>query len=135
MTCLAKRSPGKPQGILLALACLVLVLGCSKAIDRSELVGKYEVQHKAGLEALELRSDGTYVHRFSPLRGGETQYSSNWRLEPYGGEPKVFVDNFVSNFPEKSEAGPIGTLLGIEKKAGRIRLYVSYDLNLYYASR
>ena len=124
----------KSEFMLLALACLSLVFGCSNAISRSELVGKYEAHHENGLEVLELRADGTYTHRFQPVSGNESQYSSNWRLEPYGGEPKVFVDSFASNFPEKSETQPIGTLLGVEKKAGLIRLYVSYGQNLYYTA-
>ena len=103
--------------------------------DRSQVIGTYEARHQNGVETLELHSDGTYTHRFKRSNGTETVYSASWKLDPYGGEPKVFVDNFAQHFPGNSQTAPIGTLLGVEKKWGRIRLYLSYDRDEYYTEK
>jgi hypothetical protein len=100
--------------------------------NSSELVGRYEAHYQNGAETLELRAGGTYTQNFKALNGQETQNTSTWKFDPYGGEPKVFLDNFVQNFPGSSQTAPIGTLVGVEKNWGRIRLYVSYDRGLYY---
>lgn len=123
---------GKREVLFPILICFSLLIGCSKVSNSSELVGKYEAHHENGVETLELHADGTYTHNFKPWSGKEAQYSSTWKLDPYGGEPKVFLDNFVQDFPGSSQTGPIGTLVGVEKSWGRIRLYVSYDRGLYY---
>jgi hypothetical protein len=100
--------------------------------NSSTLIGSYEAHHNLGVEKLELRSGGTYTHRFKPSDGGEKVYSSTWKFEPYDGEPKAELDNFVQYFPGSHQDGPIGTFLGIEKKWGRIRLYLSYDRDQFY---
>jgi hypothetical protein len=114
------------------LICFSILSGCSKVTSSSELVGKYEAHHENGVETLELHANGTYTHNFKPLSGKEALYSSTWRLDPYGGEPKVFLDNFVQDFPGSLQTDPVGTLVGVEKRWGRIRLYVSYDRGFYY---
>jgi hypothetical protein len=122
----------KRGAFLLPLTCLAMLLGCSKVNNSSEIVGKYEAHHQNGVETLELRSDGTYTHQFKSSNGNETVYSASWKLDPCGGESKVFLDHFAQHFPGSSQTGPIGTLLGVEKRWGRIRLYLSYDRDQYY---
>ena len=119
----------------LLLNCLALLLGCSNVTGSSQVIDTYEAHHQNGVETLELHSDGTYAHHFKPSNGTETTYSASWKFEPYGGEAKVFLDNFARHFPGNSQLGPIGTLLGVEKKWGRVRLYLSYDRDQYYTKR
>jgi hypothetical protein len=118
---------------LMLLSCLFQLLGCSKVEDSSELVGRYEAHHKNGAETLDLRSDGTYVHRIKMPNGTELESSANWKFDPYGGEPKVFLEHFTQHFPGSSRSNPMDTLLGAERKWGTIRLYLSYDRDLFYA--
>jgi len=117
--------------LLFVVMFSAFVLGCTKVTNSSELVGKYEAHHRNGVETLELRADGTYVSEFKSSDGKEMRYSSSLKLGPDGWEPKVFFDNFVQHFPGTQES-PIGTLVGIENRGGKIRLYVSYDRDLYY---
>jgi hypothetical protein len=121
--------------LLLPLIWLISLLGCSKVIDSSQVVGTYEARHQNGVEVLELDLNGTYRHLFKASNGSETVYSASWKLEPYGGQPKVFVDNFVQHFPSDSPPVPVGTLLGVEKRWGRTRLYLSYDRDEYYTEK
>src|SRR5277367_773815 len=117
---------------LLLLLFAVMGAGCSKITDSSQILGVYQARQSDGVETIELRVDGTYIHRFNRSTGTATdEYSATWKLEPYGGEPKVFLDNFKPSFPNAPNPGPIGTLLGIEKKWGQIRLYLSYDRDQY----
>jgi hypothetical protein len=64
--------------------------------------------------------------------GSEVETSANWKLDPYRGEPKVFLEHFTQHFPGSSQPSPIDTLLGVERKRRRIRLYLSYDRDLFY---
>ena len=54
---------------LLSLMCLVLLLGCSKVTDSSQVIGTYEAHHQNGVETLQLRPDGTYIHHFKAVNG------------------------------------------------------------------
>jgi hypothetical protein len=119
--------------LVLLLGIVGFLSGCSQVATGSKLVGSYSAHHNNGFETLELRSDGTYSHRFKSLDGTEKVYSSTWSFQPYGGETKVELDNFVQYFPRSHQGGPIGTLLGVEKRWGRIRLYLSYDRGQFYA--
>ncbi len=118
---------------LLLLLFAMMVAGCSKITDSSQIVGVYHAGHSDGVETIELRADGTYIYRFNGSTGTAIEeYSATWKLEPYGDEPKVFLDNFKPRFPNAPNLGPIGTLLGVEKKWKQIRLYLSYDRDQYY---
>lgn len=121
---------------LFLLLFAVLVAGCSKITDSSQIVGVYQARHPEAVETIELRADGTYIYHFNRSTGtAAEEYSATWKLEPYGGEPKVFLDNFKPRFPNAPNPGPIGTLLGIEKRWGQIRLYLSYDRDQYYTRK
>jgi hypothetical protein len=111
------------------LMCFVALLGCSKPVDRLEVPGPYKAVHKNGAETLELRPDGTYIHRVRAADGSASTQSNRWRFEPFEGEPKVALDDFTPHFPESQKAD---VLLDVEKDWGRVRLYLSYDLDQYY---
>ena len=103
--------------------------------DREEVVGIYDAHHAEGAEVLELDADGTYIDHFIGTDGSKADCSGRWRFDADGGEPKVDLEQFVQHFPESYRKGPIGTLLGAEKKSGQVRLYLSYDRNQFYSRR
>jgi hypothetical protein len=119
--------------VISALSSLVALFGCSKKVERSQVLGEYEVEHQNGVETIELRSNGTYTQIFKRKDGTEATVTDTWDFEPYNGEPKVALHNFSAHFSQSPEKGADVTLLGIEKDWGRIRLYLSYDRDDYYS--
>jgi len=79
-----------------------------------------------------LNADGTYIQRFESAGAKEVTSTNKWEFVPDGREPQVALYAFSSHFtlPEHKRADI--TLLGVEKSWRGIRLYVSYDLDLYY---
>ena len=118
--------------VSLMLMSLALLCACSKNVDPSRLPGRYEAHHENGLEILDLRADGVYMHEFRPTIGAGSIYSNKWRFDPFGGEPRVILRDFTPHFPN-SQKGDV--LLDVDKEWGRIRLYRSYDLNQYYVQK
>ena len=120
-------------GLLILASCC---LGCSKkvAVDRSRIVGTYKATFEGNTEILILKSDRTYVLKRNSGQKEQEIVSNSWNLVPYGDETKVAVDGFPDH---KKKMGPGGTpsvtLLGVEENRGGLRLYFSYDLNLYYS--
>ena len=102
-------SAGKYAILSLVLISFVALFGCSKATDRSQVVGTYEAHHQNGAETLQLRSDGTYTHRFKATDGTETGYSGKWEFEGYCGERKASLNNFSYHFPPNSQKEPAGS--------------------------
>lgn len=109
-----------------------LLSGCSRDLSRPDVIGKYAARHAAGSETIELRPDNTYVHTFKPVVGSELRNTDKWEFTDYGDGKKVALYNFYSHFPPTSPGAEI-MLLGVHQEWGRVRLYVSYDLNLYYS--
>jgi hypothetical protein len=119
--------------IFSVLSSALILFGCSKKVERSQLLGNYQATHQSGVEMIELKSDGRYTHQFKRKDSTETTASDIWEFEPYDGEPKVALHNFKAYFPQSPENGTDITLLGVEKHWGKIRLYVSYDRYEYYS--
>jgi len=112
------------------LFCLMGLCACSKKIDPSKLVGRYEAHSSNGLETIELWPNGTYTQHFTGADGVKSTYSNTWNFEPFEGEPKVALRDFTSHFPESQKADV--ALLSVQRDWGRIRLYRSYALDQYY---
>jgi hypothetical protein len=115
------------------IVMLVLILACSKRINPSEVAGTYEAHHQNGVETLQLRPDGSYLHEFKSANGTTSDHSGRWKFEPFDGEPKVALYDFSSHFPVSQKRGDI-LLLDVERDWGRVRLYLSYDLGQYYVN-
>jgi len=111
-----------------------MLVGCSARPNREDVVGVYEALDHGNRETLRFNADGTYIQRFESSGAKELISSNKWEFEPYGGEPKVAVFDFSSHFPGRTHkiADSSISLLGVEKSWRGIRLYLSYDSDLYY---
>ena len=116
---------------VVVIAMLVFTSACSETINPSEIAGTYEAHHQNGIETLQLRPDGSYVHEFKSANGTTSNPSGRWKFEPFDGEPKVALYDFTPHFPVSQKRGDI-LLLDVERDRGRVRLYLSYDLGQYY---
>jgi hypothetical protein len=115
------------------LLSIVVPFGCSKEVERPQVLGTYRAEHQNGVETIELRADGTYTQHFKQKDGPDTTISDHWEFEPYNGEPKVALHNFRTRFSQSPEKDSDITLLGIEKDWGQLHLYLSYDRGEYYS--
>ena len=113
-----------------ATLCLIGLCACSTEIDPSKLTGSYEAHTSAGVETVQLNSNGTYTQYFTTATGTKSTYSGTWKFEPFGGEPKIALRDFASHFTHSPRADVV--LLSVQKDWGRVRLYRSYDLDQYY---
>jgi hypothetical protein len=133
---LAKMFRFRIFGIFKILLPLILLSACSRQPDEETVVGTYVARHSSAIETLILDRSGNYTLRVRTTDGGERSITDKWKFEPYGGDPKIVLYNFETNFDRpyplpKIAKGAI-VLLSAENSQGRMRLYVNYDLNQYY---
>jgi hypothetical protein len=119
-------------GSLSVVLAITMICGCSKTVERSDVVGAYVASHAGGSERIELKADGTYIYKFKPFEGHERSNTDKWEFTVLDKEQKVVLYNFYSHFPPASPGGQV-QLLGAEKHWGQFRLYVSYDRDQYYS--
>jgi len=131
----SRRRKSAVAAFALGLTCAVVLLGCSEVIDRSQMIGSYEARHQNGVEILTLRPDDTYILKFSAVDSSESTSSGKWEFEPFEGEPKVALHNFSSHLFKQPQVKADLSLLDIENRWGRIRLFVSHDLDQYYLKK
>jgi hypothetical protein len=66
---------------LIVFAALASILACAPASPSQDaVVGKWKVEWTCGLEALDLRPDGTYVYTMDFAAGGRATDSGRWRI-------------------------------------------------------
>jgi hypothetical protein len=123
-------------GVINLLLPLLLLSACSRQPEEATVVGTYIARHSSAVETLMLHSSGIYTLRVRRADGSEKSITDKWKFEPYGGNPKIVLYNFETNFERPSplpkiEKGAI-VLLSAQSNLGRMRLYVNYDLNQYY---
>jgi hypothetical protein len=120
-------------GPLIVLGIVWSGAACSRRTDRPAVCGRYVANHGKGLDALDLKSDGTYIYNCH-LNDGSTFHNTGvWKFYYDGKEPRVTFDQFAFCLP-----GYGGRRLGywdveVERSwTGRLRLTLDPDLNYYY---
>jgi hypothetical protein len=116
------------QALLIALS---VALACSPPMTRSRLVGIYDAEHENGNETLELRADGTYLHRFRAKNGIESTSSDKWEFAPSRGRDSLVLHNFFPRFPGDPTVKKDWTLR-TKEDYGLLRLYLSYEPRQFY---
>ena len=118
----------------LAIALLAALLSaCSHPVDVSTLAGKYTMNGGEGLETLELKPDGTYVHGYIDYSNAESGRSGSWELGDVDGAKTVTLHDYVAIRGEPTN-GPDIYLLKVEHSlTGNLRLVTVGTPDRYYA--
>jgi len=122
-------------GVVLIL--LSLTLACSRAIDRTSLVGKYTGNRGKVVDEIELREDGLYTHDFSrPADGKIFHASGHWVFHRDGSHPRITLhDSIYGNGPYPWPRRTYSDAYVKASWTGKLRLSLDPDSNYYYAKQ
>jgi hypothetical protein len=132
--------------LLFWICIAILAIGCSPEVDRDRIIGEYEANHYRASDILEIRADGTYVHRYKE-EGSEGIVNTNkWTLEQWQGKPLLIFEGWHpsrTKYPEQIEIGgkKIGSESGrwpvrVEMSVlGKPRLCIDRDLGYFYLKK
>jgi hypothetical protein len=121
----------------LCLVSLLLVGGCSKAIEHDEILGHYQLSTPQFRDTLELYDDGSYIHSFTSPTGDVTIDRGRWEFTRESGRLALVFHGFTHrarayyapSAPREAGMWPVV----IEKTwRGQIRLEVDRDIDLFY---
>jgi len=141
-------------GILLFLLIIILLLLIRTLIfppiNRAALIGKYQggyvgIGKKSdqtknvyndGFHSLELRSDGSFIYRYEPLKGEEYVFGDTWRYERKAFGPLITFDRIEMaklNEEFRDEPGQFSSVtISIKKLSGRrIGISIDRDVGFY----
>ena len=107
--------------VLLFVACLTLA-GCSRKIERTELIGKYALKGESASQTLELLADGSYTETVTSPDGVETISRNRWGFIDNPGVPWVDLQ-----LPNGDHFLDVRQSIG-----GRLRLYESSGNNALF---
>jgi hypothetical protein len=116
--------------IVFALLSFSLV-GCSAHPSKEKLVGKYVLRVSTGTDSIDLKDDGTYIHRFQCDQGTSATQNGRWELENLEAGPTVTLDDFRPLLRERIR-GQGFYLLTVRSFLGKITLITNPDLNEGY---
>jgi len=114
--------------------CIIFFLtACSRPLLEKDLFGKYIISTSTGVDAIELKSNGVYIHSHSIKDDPTQQQQGSWKLEILQAGPTVVLDDFQNLSKEKSEKQDSYTyLLLVQKNFLDIYLITNIDLNTGY---
>jgi len=129
------------------LGALVLV-GCSRKVGPSDVLGTYVANRDKGVDVLEVKKDGTYFYTCKLGKAPDfantahwTNSSSDvsdftnenhWSLHYEDGEPRVTFDNFRFCARDYRRAAGFWDVSVQSSSTGAIRLPIDRDVNFYF---
>ena len=106
---------------------------CSPTIDQRAVPGSYFANHGKGLDAIELKQDGTYVYIYQSRGGEEFRNAGRWTFYRQDNAPRITFTDFVFGLRGYGGAKPGYWDVEIERSwRGELRLSLDPDLNYYY---
>jgi len=107
--------------------------GCSKPVNKSDLIGKYVSNYAKNADTLEIKSDGTYVHTFKETSGSVTSNTNSWDFAFEDGKPRITFSKFSFGPDGGSKISGFWDV-EVERHGRKLRLIVDPDLNYFYLS-
>jgi len=126
-------SPVRLPVLFVALWALTLV-GCSDKFTIEELAGTYTLNVGPGVDSVELRSDGIYIHSYQDSNVPKNESSGTWQLDTTPDGEFVTLNDFKP-LPGENTTGRGYYLLKPMHSFGSIRLMRNIDLNESYSKR
>jgi len=112
-------------------------VGCTKQIDRSTVVGRYQASHDNGVELLELKADGTYVYQYRASDGREVRNTNKWEFECLDEKPMITFSQFVFGPSGYGTPKPGFWVVKVDKSflGDTLRLCIDPDLGYSYVKK
>ena len=117
----------------------LVISGCSREVETSELVGNYLANHGRGIDELEIKADGTYLHTYkSSLEGDETafSYTESWALVQDSN--RIVLNHYIQGWPWRPgtevDMTPrnMNTFVKRSLFSGKVKILIDVDSNYYY---
>jgi len=131
-----KQMKGSLFFIISLLFGTLFLAGCrSTPVEQRELYGLWKANYPDAEDTIEIRGDGTYIHKYSRNGIEPLMNSGKWDLEEVNsmGEQRIGFDNFQGGSLTDRKFGPGYFLPIIERRRGGIILDFDPDANLYYS--
>jgi hypothetical protein len=140
----ARAAVGSRRGVIATLrgplALLLLVAatlsGCRLVHGPGDVVGRYVLSAGEGRDVLELRPDGTYLHRYTTRTGSVVVDSASWKLVHQGGwrvEFQEFADYYArESFPRQPLVRGMRSIEVEMGWGGGVRLLADREAELRY---
>lgn len=124
----------RPLVLLLLIAAALS--GCRRVRGSQDVVGRYVLNRVEDRDVLELRPDGTYIHRYTAPGGATVVDSASWNLF-HQGAWRITFENFAhharrESFPRDPVARGAWTAEVQMGWTGRVRLVVDGKTGLAY---
>jgi len=99
------------------------------------VIGRYSANYGNGVDEIELKQDGSYIHSCHLNNGKELHNTDRWTLHYQGDETRITFNHFAFCLQEYG-ATPGYWDVKIDKSwIGTLRLSLDPDLGYYYAKQ
>jgi hypothetical protein len=99
---------GRQTGMKIRVGLLAfLLMACSGSYTNAEIIGKYRISLGGGLDTIELKPGGVYIHSYRSKYGRVSRQSGTWDVESLQAGQTVMLNNFVSKDEDHSRARDI----------------------------
>ncbi len=111
---------------------MAVLSACSGKIDVPSLLVKYVLSGGEGLDTLELKADGTYIHGYTDYATALATRIGQWDLGDVDGAKTVTLHDFVPLRGEPASGQGVYALK-VERSMGKVRLVPYSEPSRYYA--
>jgi len=126
-----------PRVPTLLTACSLLA--ACVPVHADDVVGRYRLNQGHATDVVEVRANGTYIHRYTAPPRPAVVDSGRWTLEQVNDRPAVVFDGFVHH--SRSEFFPWAPIepsifpAPVERTGSTLKLTVDDDINLAYVKQ
>jgi hypothetical protein len=110
----------------------LVLLGCARKIDRTEVIGTYIANHGRGTDKIELHADGTYAYECRLSDGESFRNNNRWTFYSQSGFSRITFDQFQFCLEPYRRTKGYWEVEVENPWIGHPRLCLDPDLHYYY---